>query len=267
MKATVQIEIGSIANRSVLEKLFAQTPFKVLDITEDKRNNPLHLMLMSSSPGIMDGDVYDLNIKLAKGASLQLHTQAYQRIFQMKSTAAQSLEITLQEGASFCFLPHPTVPHHLSSFTNRNHFYLGNNCRFVYGEILTCGRKLNGEAFRFTKYHSITNLFLNNKLVVKENLLVMPKEIDVNAMGQLEGFTHQASFIFLQSEINTSVLREGIASMLALEQNLEFGISTLPINGLIIRMLGQGAEQLFDCMQRINNMLPAHIVKSATYAS
>lgn len=267
MKATVQIEIASAGDHSFLRQVFMQPPFKILDITEDKKNNPLHLMLMSSSPGIMDGDEYEIAINIAENAALQLHTQGYQRLFQMKTCATQQLDVRLQAGAFFCFLPHPTVPHYMSSFTGRNNFYLSSHCRFVFGEVLTCGRKLNEEAFVFSKYHSITTLFLNDRLVVKENLLLMPKLIDVHALGQLEGFTHQASLLIVQAEIETTVLQKAISHELTLENNIAFGISSLQIEGIIVRMLGQGAEQLYNCMQRINNMLTTHTQKPAGYAS
>ncbi len=267
MKATVEIEVGAIEKYSFLKKLFAQPPLKVMDITEAKRNNPLHLMLMSSSPGIMDGDQYGIRIDLKANAALQLHTQSYQRLFQMKSSASQTLTVRMQDGAAFCYLPHPTVPHHLSDFTTTNDFYLGDNCRLLYGEVLTCGRKLNGEAFAFSKYHSVTNIFINGRLVVKENLLLIPHSIDVNAIGQLEGFTHQASLLFLQQGINIPGVAESLAKILESEKNMEFGISALAVDGMIVRMLGQGAEQLYSCLQRINSILPHHFVNSIEHAT
>ncbi|HSN60739.1 MAG TPA: urease accessory protein UreD, partial [Ferruginibacter sp.] len=231
-------------------------PLKVANITEDKKINPLQLMLMSSSPGILDTDEYDFKIDVEKDAALQLHTQAYQRIFHMKQEATQQMQVKLADGASFVYLPHPTVPHEQSSFTSRNFFYLGNGCRLVYGEILTCGRKLNGEQFLFTKYHSISQVYLNDKLLIKENLLMMPALINVHAMGQLESYTHQASFIYLQEEVDMEQVQLQLSGILALEKNMVAGISALPINGLIIRLLGTGAEQLYNCLLRLNDILP-----------
>ena len=54
------------------------------NITEDKTGATLQLMLMSSSPGILDGDEYKIKIELEENCSLQLHTQSYQRLFNMK---------------------------------------------------------------------------------------------------------------------------------------------------------------------------------------
>lgn len=266
MNAQLHIQVADRGGCSYLKKAFFTTPFKVANITEDKNAQQLHLTLMSSSPGILDGDVYDLKIEVAQNCSLQLHTQAYQRLFHMKQGATQQLTVQLSKGSFFCFLPHPSVPHEKSIFTTNNNFYLDNNCQFIFGEVLTCGRKLNGEAFLFSKYQSITQIFFHNKLVIKENLLMQPSLIDVHAIGQLEGYTHQASMIYLQDGIDGKILQITILELLSKEINIEFGITLAPANGLIIRLLGNGAEQLYNCLQRVAEILQHQNIKTLQYA-
>jgi len=90
-------------------------------------------MLMSSSPGILDRDEYRMSIEVAEGCSLNLQTQSYQRLFNMKNGALQNMEVHLKEGASFCYIPHPAVPHESSIFVARNKIFLSNNCNFTWG--------------------------------------------------------------------------------------------------------------------------------------
>lgn len=255
MNATLQIEVSEKNGISYLQHCYFTTPFKVMNITEDKKRSQLHLMLMSSSPGILDGDDYKMHIKLGPGSSLQLHTQAYQRIFTMKQHAVQEMNVNLEKESSFCYLPHPAVPHEKSSFTSRNNFYLSSHCTLIFGEVLTCGRKLNGELFVFSKYHSISNIYLNDKLVIKENLLMQPGLINVHSIGQLEGYTHQASMIYLQENVDIKSLQLQLLDLLAELKHIEVGITAAPVNGLIIRLLGNGAEQLYAILQQINLML------------
>jgi urease accessory protein len=255
MNAQLHIQVAERNGGSYLKKSYFTTPFKVANITEDKKSNLLHLMLMSSSPGILDEDAYDIKIEVEENCSLQLYTQAYQRLFTMKKSAAQQMNVHIADNASFCFLPHPSVPHDQSSFVSRNNFYLGSNSKAVFGEVLTCGRKLNGELFLFTKYHSITQVFINDKLVIKENLLMQPSLVNVNAIGQLEGYTHQASMIWLQEDADVKLIQTQLIEMLSAELNIEYGVTAAPVNGLIIRLLGNGAEQLYSCLQRINEIL------------
>lgn len=265
MIATLHIQTAARGNNTYLKNTYCTTPFKVANITEDKKANPLHLMLMSSSPGILDGDQYQVKIELEAGASLQVHTQSYQRLFNMKQHASQTMEVFLSVGSAFCFLPHPAVPHAASVFKSTNKIYLEDNCSLVFGEILTCGRKLNGEVFQFAKYHNTTEVFLHGKLSIKENLLIEPATINVNAFGQLEGFTHQASLIYLHPNTAIKLLSEKVNAILAEQQGIIFGISSAPVNGLIIRILGQKAEQLHNCLKVVAGILP-QIVSSKTIA-
>jgi urease accessory protein len=226
-----------------------------MNITEDKKGGQLHLMLMSASPGILDGDVYEIKIELEQNCSLQLHTQAYQRIFNMKQGATQQMQVHIADGASFVYLPHPAVPHEQSIFISRNNFYLGNNSRLLFGEVLACGRKLNGEAFLFSKYQSISHVYVNDKLMIKENLLMQPLLINVHAVGQLEGYTHQASMIYLDPAADIKGLQEELIAFLSNKKNIELGVSAAPVSGLIIRLLGNGAEQLYDLLKAINTLI------------
>ncbi len=259
MIATLHIQTAARVNITYLKNTFFSTPFKVANITEDKKAGDLHLMLMSSSPGILDGDQYQLKIELEEGSSLQLYTQSYQRLFNMKQSASQCLEVHLSNGSSFCFLPHPSVPHAQSVFKATNKIWLEENCSLVFGEILTCGRKLNGEVFLFSKYHNTTEVFLNDKLIIKENLLIEPATINLDAIGQLESFTHQASFIYLHATAKLKPLLELVNDFLTNQPDIVFGITEAPANGLIVRILGNKAEQLHDCLKRIATLLPQHI--------
>jgi urease accessory protein len=249
LKAKLHIQTILRDGNTKLGNCYFSPPFKVMNITEDKRGKDLHLMLMSSSPGILDEDDYELIVDVVENGSLQLHTQSYLRLFNMQAGATQKLIVNMQEGSSFCYLPHPSVPHENSIFIAKNNIHLSTGCKLVWGEILTCGRKLNGEVFAFSKYHNITNIFLNNRLIVKENLLMQPSLVNPNLIGQLEGFTHQASLILYNETIDTAVFGDIVYEHLSLQEGIAFGVSTLAKNGLIVRLLGFKAEQLFDCLK------------------
>lgn len=251
MISELHIQAAWRNGKTILKNSFHTPPFKLADITEDKNDPVLYLMLMSSSPGILDNDDYKISIELDEDCSVELQTQSYQRLFQMKSGAKQELQLRMGRGSSFIFLPYPSVPHESSVFSSKNTFHLSADCLLIFGEVLTCGRKLNGEVFRFSRYHTITEIFLSGKLIVKENLMVAPALTDVNAIGQLEGYTHQASFMCVGNMFPVDPFIEDIHGLLLHEQNISFGISALPCSGFIVRLMGYKAEQLYDMLKLI----------------
>lgn len=254
LNAVLDLETGFRNGKTVLQKSFCTQPFKIANITEDKSSENLKLMLMSSSPGILDGDSYNLNVTIGNGCSLALTTQSYQRLFQMQNGASQELQVVMGESSSFIYLPHPVVPHRDAVFTSKSKIFLADACTLLWGEVINCGRKLNGEVFQFSSYHNLTEIYLNKRLVVKENILLKPQQTSLSAIGQLEGFSHQATLLYLNEEAAVAPLLEILVMELEKEDNIAFGVSALPVNGLVVRLLGHKAEQLFQLLQTLAEM-------------
>jgi len=251
MHSEVDLRVGLRDGLSYLASGYFTPPFKVANITEDRGGLCLHLVLMSSSPGILDGDRQVIRISVEEGAHLWLHTQAYQRIFQSRTGAEQSMEVRLGRGAGFCWLPHPCVPHAGAVYSGRNRVYLSSGARLIWGEVLTCGRKLSGEVFALSRYHMRTEVFLEGELVLVENVFLKPSVVPVGSMGQMEGFTHQASLLMVGVEPNM----EKIGACLAGKEGILYGVTEGPGGSGVVRMLGNKAEQLFDCLNEIACML------------
>lgn len=255
MKAKLHIQAALRNGKTYLKQGYSSPPFKIANITEDKKGPALQLMLMSSSPGILDGDEYEIKVEVEDNCSLLLLTQSYQRLFNMKVGAMQTTIVSIGEKATFIYIPHPAVPHHESVFMSKNNIHLKNSSQLIWGEILTCGRKLNGEVFQLSKYHSLTEIYLNQKLIIKENLLIQPSFINPSYTGQLENYTHQASLIVLDESINTTIIKEEIATLLSEINEIDFGVTNAPANGIIVRILGNKAEQLFQLLLSISSLI------------
>lgn len=251
MNAKLNIETIATEGVTTLKNSFCTQPFKIADITENKKKEALDLVLMSSSPGVLDGDEYHFKISIGENSSLNLQTQSYQRLFTMKKSASQKMQVQMATGSSFRFIPHPVVPHKDADFVAVNSIYLATGCNLLWGEVFTCGRKLNGEIFQFRRYQSITKIFLSGRLIIKENVLIRPGEMNVNRLGQMEGYTHQATLIYLNEIVSVKDIIKAISDQLRIEEELEFGITAARVNGFVLRLLGYKAEQLFDCLKAI----------------
>lgn len=251
MISTLHIQVADSDGRTILKNCFANPPYKIADITEDKRQGTLHLMMTSSSPGVLDNDRYEINIDVAADCTLQLYTQSYQRIFTMQQQATQNVQVTIGRNSTFCFVPHPVVPHRNANMVAETRINLAENSSLIWGEIISCGRKLNGEVFQFSKYHSKTSIYYNNKLIIKENLLLQPALTDLSSMGQLQHYTHQATFIFIDQHVNIAEAKAGLLKSMKEMDQAGIGISSTAGNGIIVRVLGQQAEVLFNCLNKL----------------
>ncbi|MFV0531077.1 MAG: urease accessory protein UreD [Flavobacteriales bacterium] len=258
MDCRLDITAGYKEEKSYVKSLFVSPPFRVVSVGQRKDDHKLYQMVMSSSPGILDGDNYYLDISLENGASLQLQSQSYQRLFNMKDKATQQLNVNMHDNTSFAYVPHPVVPHENSNFKSEAKIHVGENSQLIISEIITCGRKHFGEVFKLKRFQNLMEIYHKNKLVIKDNVLIQPDLIPLSSMGNLEQYTHQGSFIFYSTKnsIEKSILVEKVIEIAnPYSEELEIGVSEGEYNGFIIRALGDGGEIMYNFFLNVQEML------------
>ncbi len=265
--ANLYIKTGFKEGKSYLMDSYVSVPFRITNIGQIKEDDCLYMMLGSSSPGLLDTDNHEIDINVEENSRFQLQTQSYQRLYNMKKGSSQITKVKLAPNSAFCYVPHPIVPQENSIFRNHTIIHLGKNCELILSEIITCGRKnsefispdreIFGEIFKFTYFQNVTEIYFNDLLILKDKIILEPQVVPVDTVIQLEGYTHQATFIYLNTG-NNSVEYELIAEILKImeyEENISFGVSEMAANGFVLRVLGNGGEQLFNCFQQIQNFL------------
>ncbi|HVI44066.1 MAG TPA: urease accessory protein UreD [Chitinophaga sp.] len=261
----LSITCGFKNERSYLKDTFFTRPFRVVSVGEDRRDPALYLMIMSSSPGILDDDHYDIDITVETHSRLQLQSQSYQRLFNMQRGARQEQRITLQRNSTFSYVQHPVVPHEHSIFSGHTAIILEDNCQLTFGEIITCGRKHSGEVFRFSSFHNITEVRYRHKLLLKDNVLLQPQLLSMQAIGQMEGYTHQATLLYVNTgECDMDALPDALHELLSAEEGIAAGVSRSGTYCTVVRILGNGGEQLLSCLQRMQYYLWKNSVNTTT---
>jgi len=258
MDSRLHIIAGFKDGESYVKDLYVSLPFRVVSVGQRKSDNKLYQMIMSSSPGILDGDRYHLNVELEKGASLQLQSQSYQRLFNMKNKAVQELNVKMEENTSFAYVPHPVVPHEDSNFESRANIHVGKNSQIIISEIITCGRKHYGEVFKLKRFQNLMQIYHKNKLVIKDNVVIQPDLFPINSIGNLEQYTHQGTLIFYSTKekVDKNSLIETIVELATEHRDeMEAGVSAIEENGFVVRALGHGGELMYNFFLRIQEIL------------
>ncbi|WP_086477632.1 urease accessory protein UreD [Arenibacter amylolyticus] len=240
---------------TILKDTYFTPPFNVVEVRENKKNPLLELMIMSSSPGFFNNDNYQIDIKVKKETLLNLQTQSYQRIYDTPDGAQQHMRVNVECNAYFSHLPHPSVPHKGAIFESDNRIYLSDTSVLIWGEILACGRKLNGESFAFKKYRSLTQVFRKDKLLYKDNLYLNPSKVNYKTMGQYEEFSYQANFICVDPHHSPKEHMANMAEKLEGEEDIIFGFSQISDDACVLRVLGNSGEQLFRALKKIQKQL------------
>jgi len=258
MNSRLNIVAGFKQEKSYVKDLYVSLPFRVVSVGQRKNDDKLYQMVMSSSPGILDGDHYHLDISLEEGASLQLQSQSYQRLFNMKDKAVQELNVTMEDNTSFAYVPHPVVPHENSNFKSKAEIHVGKNSQIIISEIITCGRKHYGEVFKLKRFQNLMEIYHENKLVVKDNVLIQPDLIPISSIGNLEEYTHQGTLIFYSTKENVAkdnLIETLLESSETYWEDMEIGISAMEDNGFVLRALGNGGEIMYNFFLHVQEIL------------
>lgn len=256
MVSSLDIKVEQRNGISFLKDAYVTQPFRIVPVGQYKNDSASYLMIMSSSPGLLDNDDHRIVINVEDGAKLQLQTQAYQRLFHMKNKSAQTTTVNMAQGSVFSYVPHPVVPQKASTFLSHNIIKMADNCHLLLSDIVTCGRKMSGEVFEYNHFQNLTEIYENNTLVVKDNVLLQPSLMQIQGLGILEGYTHQGSLVYSNTaKVVIHDYIEKFSEQYSEIENIAFGISKLEGNGFMVRVLGFGAEQLFKIFQDIQQVI------------
>lgn len=262
MKTTLTITAAARNGRTFLKDTYFTQPFRVANVSEDRRDPWLYLMLMSSSPGVLDQDQYDIRLCVEAAARVRIESQAYQRIFRMNSNASIRQEIHLEEESILSYVPHPVVPHSNSDITASTRITATAASALIFGEVLTCGRKLSGEQFLFSNYRNCITVNIDDKLIYKDNVVLQPKDFQLQSIGLFENYTHQAAFIYLDLKRGVSDALINELLIAATGEDVSVGITRINADMTAMRLLGNSGERLYDLLKLLEKMLRRTILQN-----
>jgi urease accessory protein len=157
------------------------------------RGSETEIVIMSATPGLLDGDALRIRFDVGEGCKLRVTTQSYAKVFRSSASvgASQHVELNLAANTELRWLPQPTVP------------FAGSVARFVTDarvdptgkllliDTLTAGRSAMGERFCFESYRSRTSVRVGGKLAFLDNCRLVPSEANIGGIGFFEGYDVQ----------------------------------------------------------------------------
>lgn len=209
-----------------------------------------YVYIVSPSGGILQGDRYQIDIKLGNNTFAHVTTQGATRIYKMeKNYASQTIKINVDEESYFEYIPDQIIPFRNSRFYQEVHLNVHDNATMIYSEVIVPGRVASGEAFNYDICYIKTvgrnqlgkTRFIDTvKLEPRtENLRAKSNLGNLHVVGTIYIVTKDGYINDLNHQIDQNMrLLEG-------KRKLSCGSSILPgRQGIIIRILGNSAEDV-----------------------
>jgi urease accessory protein len=253
MDSTIKINVAQENSRSVLKESFHNAPYKLVHYGSRNLHEHLELIIMSASPGVMDGDTLTIHMTLQPHSSLKLYTQAFNKLHPMQEGAQQLIEVNIKEDGLFQYIPHPTTPFKDSIYKTTNNIYLHKSATLIWGDIICGGRVHRNECFAFTRLHSLTKVHVNGIPRYIDNQYLAPKEQPIKKMLFFEGYTHQGTLLYASPYARE--LKLELDEILRVEYDeITYGFTSCADDMIMIRVLGYEGESLYNFMVMLGQL-------------
>ena len=233
------------------------------------------VMVMSASAGIMAGDLQRIDVTVGEGAALRVTSQAFEKIHRMEEglSASRATRLAVANGAYLDYSPQPMIPFAESSFSATTEVQLaGPDARFVYQEILSCGRAARGERFGYRSFTNHVRVDVAGLPVYLDNVVFDPATMPMEDLGLYEGFSHLGNLVLINCQVGeatftaardylrdeTGVIGAAAGSPVGAATGSEAisgGITRLASGDVCVRLLGHRAQRLEDVLSRVRTLL------------
>ncbi|KGE12309.1 urease accessory protein UreD [Sphingobacterium deserti] len=253
MESTIKINAEREGNYSVLKESFHNAPYKLTHYGSPRAQKHLEMIIMSASPGIMDGDILTIDVNVKEDVHFKLFTQSFNKLHPMKNGAYQNTHMKLSPRSMLHYVPHPVTPFKDAIFYANSRIDMATDATLIWGDIIAAGRIYMDEAFQFEKLHSRTEIFREGKLILTDNQCLMPKVQPIQKLLFFESYTHQATFMY--SGPWAKAMKAEFDEILSGEyEDIAFGFTYAAENTLLLRALGNDGELLYNFLSMLGQM-------------
>ncbi len=251
LKVTSALKEG----RAYLSDVAFTAPFKIMKpFSVGERG--LQILVLTASAGIMEGDTQEIEITVGEETSLEFLTQAYEKIHKMEEgEAVRKTKLIVKKNAKLNYHPLPTIPFAKSAYKSETEIELEDeSSKLIFTEVLSCGRAARGEKFEYRYYHNLVTAKQDGHYIYRDNTVYDPDKFNMEKIGMYEGYTHFASMLICNHEIEDEILIRMMEFLDETEQ-IEGAVTRTAHNDIAIRILGRSGQKLTDICKELEEYI------------
>ncbi len=250
------LEKNDKVNKTVIKEQFSKVPLftqRALYL-EESLPSMAYIYIISPSGGVLQGDRYRIDIKLAKNAIAHITTQGATRLYKMeKNFATQILNISLDSNCYFEYVPDQIIPYRDSRFYQSVNLNVHDDATLIYSETIVPGRMAMGESFDYDVcYLKTIAKSHSGSLKLVDTALLEPKKNQLKRFGILEEFNMLSNMYLLVPSKYVSILNEKINEEILKYDKVVARCSILPHDsGIVVRILGNMIDNIKEVIHHI----------------
>lgn len=241
----LNLDIENRAGKSVPKNVYYHDGLKVQrPIYLGKNGMPCYFIL-NVGGGYLDGDTYRIEVRLREKARLTLTTLGATLIYKTPNKpVTQETEIFLGKESYLEYLPDPIIGYENARYKQFDNIYMEKGATLLYSDIITPGWSAEGRSFSYDMLQLKTNIYLEDEIVVYDNIKLEPAVQKIDVLGFMEEYTHLGTFIVIGEKTDDMLINRLHEVIQEQPGDFKAGISRLTIPGFTIRVMANMTQDI-----------------------
>ncbi|WP_164779439.1 urease accessory protein UreD [Paenibacillus kobensis] len=215
----------------------------------------LGAIVMDVSPGLLDGDRYELEWKCGPGSRLFVTNQSFTKVHPAGPQGGASMKQTfvLEADAVIEHMPEPVMLYKDAEFVSETEVHLASGAVWMQADVWCPGRTLRGERFQYTRFDSRLAVWYGDERIGSQRQLIEPAVQVIAAPGCFADATHIGSLLVYGDRIGAAELAAAREALQLVPHRsgygLTFGASLTYRHGLAVMAAGTAAWPLQEALR------------------
>lgn len=241
----LNMDIENRRGKSVPKNIYFHNALKVQRPIYHGKTGMLCYYILNVGGGYLDGDTYRLEIRVRENAKLTLTTLGATLIYKTPDKPAyQETEIHLEKNSYLVYMPDPVIGYENARYKQFDSIYMEKGAVLLYSDILTPGWSAQGNSFSYDMLQLKTNIYMDDELVVFDNIKLEPAAQQIDILGFMGDYTHLGTLIVIGQKTDDDLIKRLHAVIHEQTCDFDAGISRLTIPGFTIRVLANMTQDV-----------------------
>ncbi|AJY77830.1 urease accessory protein UreD [Paenibacillus beijingensis] len=166
----------------------------------------LAVMVMDVSPGMLEGDCYELEWTAGEGSGIYVTNQSFMKVHPCPDGRGAALKqrFSLAPGAFVQHMPEPVMLYKDAKFASDTVVHLAPGSAWMQAEVLCPGRTLRGEVFAYRRFDNRLAVYYGDELIFAQRQRIEPAVQPLSSAGCWDDKTHFGTFYLFSDKIDGS---------------------------------------------------------------
>lgn len=241
----LNLDIENRSGKSVPKNVYFHDALKVQrPIYHGRTGRPCYYIL-NVGGGYLDGDTYRTEVRVRENAELTLTTLGATLIYKTPNKPVyQETEIFLDENSYLEYLPDPIIGYEKAKYNQLDTIHMKKGATLLYSDILTPGWSSEGKTFSYDMLQLRTKIYMEDELVVYDNIKLEPAVQKIDILGFMEEYTHLGTFIVINEEVDENFVKRLQEVINDQSGDFKVGISNLMVSGFTVRVMANLTQDI-----------------------